>query len=355
MSLYKLSNRIFAQGLSVKELCVYAYLCSIHVTEQTLNREAVIHVKQTTIGENCGISSVQTVKKVMDGLMEKGFVTQLQRSVKYRGHKGTYYYGIKQLPLTDGYFYAERRVFGQLVPRQLVVYLFLCKAHSTKYGYSWNSYNDMAAQIRMKRETVIATIQELCEMHLIAKQLMRSRENNRVFVDNRYFIVQRETGTIKKKKPVWGTDFFTWFTGSMVALVNSKPILVYHGWRTLSSPFYLLRGSPQIVTHILNPNIFSSRKRKNKVILLVFCRFILYSGEKFFEKSTFTFTLRVRDQHTSARCGMGGAVPFFFFLVAKPEVLYENSRASSSRRIENFELTIFHEYARMEEIQCNKI
>ncbi len=281
----QISNKIFDQGLSVAAISVYAYLCSIK--GNVCNGFTHVKVKQKTIAAACGIASVQTVAKAIRELTEKQIIMQSIRTVRCDRSLSTNIYVFKKLPTTDGFFFVspDMAFSGQLVPRQLVVYLFLCKAHSTKHGYSWNSYNDMAAQIRMKRETVIATIQELCEMHLIAKQLMRSRENNRVFVDNRYFIVQRETGTIKKKKPVWETDFFTWVTGCMVALVNPKPILVYHGWRTLSSPFYLLRGSPQIVTRILNPNVFSSRKRKNKVILLVFCRFILYSGEKIFLKN----------------------------------------------------------------------
>lgn len=33
MSLFKLSNQKFKQGLGVKELCVFTYLCSIHAKE----------------------------------------------------------------------------------------------------------------------------------------------------------------------------------------------------------------------------------------------------------------------------------------------------------------------------------
>ncbi len=66
MSIFKLSVPIFKQGLGIKELCVYAYLWSIHATEQTLEYQGFVHVKQSTIGVNCGISSVQTDKKIMD-------------------------------------------------------------------------------------------------------------------------------------------------------------------------------------------------------------------------------------------------------------------------------------------------
>lgn len=278
----QISNQIFDQGLSAAAICVYAYLSSIKGS--VCNGITHVKVKQKTIAAACGISSVQTVAKAIRELTAKQIITQSIRTVRCDRSLSTNIYMFKKLPTKDSFFFVspDMAFSGQLVPRQLVVYLFLCKAHSTKYGCSWNSYNDMAAQIHMKRETVIATIQELCEMQLIVKQRRHSRENNRVYVDNRYFIVQRATGTIKKKKPVWCPDFFTWITGCVAAFVNLNPISVYHERRALSSLFYLLRGSPQFESHILNPNIFSSRKRKNKVILLVFCRFILYSGEKFF-------------------------------------------------------------------------
>ncbi|MBR3448399.1 MAG: hypothetical protein IKQ91_01760 [Oscillospiraceae bacterium] len=258
MSLFKLSNQIFGQGLSVKELCVYTYLCSIRADEQTLNREAVVHVKQTTIGENCGISSVQTVKKVISGLIAKGFVTQLQRSVKHGGYKGTYYYGIKQLPMTDGYFYAERRVFGQLVPRQLFVYLFICKSFSPSLGYCWNSYNDIAAQTGMKREVVIQTVNELVKGHFIVRYHRRSKENKKVFVDNRYSIVLYVRGSIKKKKLMCKISFFGVLTEDESSVKHNITSTVYHRSGELSSVFsgrgspecnFFGRGSPENVAH----------------------------------------------------------------------------------------------------------
>ena len=200
MSLFKLSNQIFRQGLNVRELCVYAYLCSIHTTEQTLEQQGIVHVKQSTIGENCGIGSVQTVKKIMDRLIEKGLVTQLQRSVKRGGYKGTYYYGIKHLPLTDGYFFVERKALRQLTPRQMFVYLFICKSWDAKRNDCWNSFQDIAEQTGMKRETMIRTINELRQMHCIVRLHRRSEDNRHVYADNHYQVVQYVTGRIRGKR-----------------------------------------------------------------------------------------------------------------------------------------------------------
>lgn len=199
MSRYKLSNQIFELGLDAQELSIYAYLCSIHSVQQTITGETVISVKQSTIAQNCGIRSVQTVARILFRLTARGLTERIQRSVKANRHKGTYSYAVKQLSLDGGWFFVDRHIFGQLVPRQMLIYLFLCKAYSTKIGDSWNSYNDIAAQTGMKREIVIRTINELSKLRLIVRCRRKSRENKRVFVDNHYQIVFFVRGSIRKK------------------------------------------------------------------------------------------------------------------------------------------------------------
>ena len=333
MSLFKLSNQIFTLGLSNAALSVYSYLCSIKGKDMP-NGKTHIKVKQKTIAAACGIASIQTVAKALRELTEQQLIDQSIRTVRSDRKLSTNIYVIKKLPTTDGFFFVspDMAFSGQLVPRQLVVYLFLCKAHSKRFGCSWNSYNDMAAQIHMKRETVIATIQELCAMQLICKQRQRSQTNSRVFVDNRYFIVQRETGTIKKKKPVSQTDFSSWLTECSSAYVNTYPFTVYHEWSILSSLIYA-RGSPQNVIRILNPNIYSSRKRKNKVIITVFCKNIQYAELKFYRKilpvrQAYLWSIRQNGAVKGKRRG-----GIFSFLVAKTEVTHEDSRTSSAWRM----------------------
>ncbi len=199
MSLFKLSNDIFNIGLTAKELSIYAYLCSIYSPIRDINDEAVIHVKQTTIAYNCGIGSIQTIKKVLDSLAQKNLITVRERSIKQGGHKGTYFYSIKSLSLEKGYFFVDRMYFGHLIPRQIMVYLFVCKSWDSIKNDCWNSYNDIAEQLGMKRETVINTINELAEMKFIVRLRRKSKENHRVYVDNHYQIVVYVKGKIRKK------------------------------------------------------------------------------------------------------------------------------------------------------------
>ena len=201
MSLFRLSNRIFEVGLDAQEMSVYAYLCSLPASGFTLQDSRIVTVKQRTIAVNCGIRSPVTVAKTIDRLREKGMVDYLKRQYKANGHKGAYWYAVTKQPSDTGYFTVDRRVFGMLTPRQMLVYLFLCKSFSTVLHDCWNSYNDIAAQIGMKRERVIQTIRDLVELGLIVRMQRRSKENRRVYVDNHYSIIRFEVGHIRAKMP----------------------------------------------------------------------------------------------------------------------------------------------------------
>ena len=199
MSLYKLSNQIFTLGLDAQEMSVYAYLCSLPSLQDMLDGAATVYVKQSTIAANCGIRATQTVSKIIARLTDKGLVEPVKRAVKANRHKGTYTYAVKHLPLDGGYFFVERKVFGKLTPRQMLIYLFLCKSYSTKLNICWNSYTDIAEQTGMKREQIIRTVQELIELHLIVRSRRKARENNRVFIDNHYLIIFFVRGYIKRE------------------------------------------------------------------------------------------------------------------------------------------------------------
>lgn len=198
MSLFKLSNQIFALGLDAQEMSVYAYLCSLPASATTMTDASVISVKQTTIGQHCGIKSPTTVSRIMDRLYEKGLAEPLERA-KRAAKLGTYKYAVTKQSLHDGYFFVERKVFGQLVPRQMFIYLFMCKAYSPKIGRCWNSYNDIAEQTGMKRESVIQTVNELVKGHFITRTRRKSVTDKRVFIDNVYQIVRYVKGRITKK------------------------------------------------------------------------------------------------------------------------------------------------------------
>ena len=201
MSIFRLSNGIFSLRLNAQEIAVYAYLCSLPPSTNTLLGDAVIAVRQRTIAAHCGIKSPVTVSRTIDRLRQKGLVEHLERSKKADGQRGTYSYAVKLQQIDKGYFMVERRVFGMLTPRQMLVYLFLCKSFSTVLHDCWNSYNDIAAQIGMKRKSVVQIIGELVAAGLIVRMQRKARENRRVVVDNHYLIVCFTAGHIRRKMP----------------------------------------------------------------------------------------------------------------------------------------------------------
>jgi DNA-binding MarR family transcriptional regulator len=202
MSLFKISNQIFALGLDYQEFSVYAYLCSLPINQYRITGESIATVKQATIAQKCGIKAVQTVSKIITRLKGKGLVEPLKRNIKANRFKGTYQYAVHQLKTDSGYFSVDRSAFGQLTPRQIVIYFFICKSYSLQLRDCWNSFNDISQQTGMKREMVVQTIKELEDMKMIVRIRKKARNNNRVYVDNHYQIIFYVKGRIKGKKTV---------------------------------------------------------------------------------------------------------------------------------------------------------
>lgn len=258
VSLFKVSNKVFSLGLDPQELTVYVYLCSLPSAEQTITGGSVISVKQCTIGQNCGIKSPATVAKVIDRLRQKQLVEPLERSSKGNHRLGTYKYAVTKQTLRDGYFFTERRVFGQLVPRQMMIYLFICKSYSPKLGRCWNSYNDISEQTGMKRESVIQTVNELVKGHFITRQRRRSKENPNVFVDNHYCIVVYVKNHIKKAMRLQPTCNRT---RDLTDIKFSNHTYSTTKLRFCQAPIYA-RGSPKIAADYKYPKHYKLKKKR---------------------------------------------------------------------------------------------
>ena len=143
----------------------------------------------------------------------------------------------------------ERRVFGKLIPRQMMIYLCICKAYSTEINDSWNSFNDISQQTGMKRETVIETVAELEELKLIRKSKRKARNNRRVYVDNHYIIIFYVQGRIRKcKKRVR----MYWEYTRTKLLINNNTFSIFNSstkkllCQEIYSKYFYNRGSPQI-------------------------------------------------------------------------------------------------------------
>ena len=102
---FPLPNEIFCLDLSAGEIAVYAYLmyCEDRKTFQC-------HPSYKTIGSAVGLSK-NTVKKHVDGLVEKQFITTEPTSVitkKGQKHNGTLLYTIRPIQEAVEYRYQQQ-------------------------------------------------------------------------------------------------------------------------------------------------------------------------------------------------------------------------------------------------------
>ena len=98
-------NEIFSLGLAAGEIAVYAYLmyCEDRKTFQC-------HPSYTTIGRAVGLSK-NTVKKYVDGLIEKLLITTEPTSIVTKNgqkHNGTLLYTIRPIQEAVEYDYEQR-------------------------------------------------------------------------------------------------------------------------------------------------------------------------------------------------------------------------------------------------------
>lgn len=192
MSNIKVSNKIFSLGLTLKEIAIYTYLSSIHADCKK--------VSMHRIAAACGFKTAEAVSRNIFSLLHKGLIVSITSTVKADNMCGSNMYVLKELSLDNGFFFFPRKLFKMgLSYKELAVLLFQYKAYSPERGISWNSYNDMAKVLRMKRSDVIMIINQLVKKELLRKRLFRSQSNRNVFTDNHYTVVWFSVGSIKRK------------------------------------------------------------------------------------------------------------------------------------------------------------
>ncbi len=191
MSNIKISNKIFSLGLTLKELAIYTYLSSIHADSKK--------VSMHRIAAACGFKTTEAVSRNIFSLLRKGMIISITSTVKADNMCGSNMYVLKELSLDNGFFFFPRKLFKMgLSYKELAVLLFQYKAYSPERGISWNSYNDMARTLKMKRSDVIMIINQLVQKELLRKRLFRSQSNRNVFTDNHYTVFWFGIGMIRR-------------------------------------------------------------------------------------------------------------------------------------------------------------
>lgn len=233
LNYFKLPNKIFELDLSANEFAVLTYLQSIYTNIKSRHGHQYKRVRQATIADKCGLSE-RTISRIVHKLSDKGYLAILRG---YRADRlnGTYTYVVNDF--SGSYTMIDRIVFEYgLSPKQLKVYLYICKAIDPKLGYCWDSSNDLARAVKFKRSEIIHIVSDLVLMRRIRKMRKMRYDRPKVYSDNSYSL--RAVRFIKKKcnikelKPSYEQGFKL---NLLVNTLNNALNIVYHNNSTYNS------------------------------------------------------------------------------------------------------------------------
>ena len=275
-SYFLLSNSVITSNeLTHNEFAVYTYLLSVYSNIRSKAGHEYKRVRQQTIASHCGIKSTQTVSKITDSLMRKGYITHILAAYRKDNRKGTYTYVLnpEKNKVSANYTRIERTVFGKsLTAIELRLYILIIKSLDSKLGYCFKSFNDLADELRIKRDTAMKIISNLVNLRLIRKQRKMRYDNSKVYADNSYstkvirFIRKRNkpglhSGLISTKYSDKHTDNLSELN-SLRHYNNAISTVCQVGLGAYSVIFFKSRGSPRNLRSIQYPVILPSERKK---------------------------------------------------------------------------------------------
>lgn len=275
-SYFLLSNSVITSNeLTHNEFAVYTYLLSVYSNIRSKAGHEYKRVRQQTIASHCGIKSTQTVSKITDSLMRKGYITHILAAYRKDNRKGTYTYVLnpEKNKVSANYTRIERTVFGKsLTAIELRLYILIIKSLDSKLGYCFKSFNDLADELRIKRDTAMKIISNLVNLRLIRKQRKMRYDNSKVYADNSYstkvirFIKKRNkpglhSGLISTKYSDKHTDNLSELN-SLRNYNNAISTICQVGLGAYSVIFFKSRGSPRNLRSIQYPVILPSERKK---------------------------------------------------------------------------------------------
>lgn len=274
-SYFLLSNSVITSNeLTHNEFAVYTYLLSVYSNIRSKAGHEYKRVRQQTIASHCGIKSTQTVSKITDSLMRKGYITHILAAYRKDNRKGTYTYVLnpEKNKVSANYTRIERTVFGKsLTAIELRLYILIIKSLDSKLGYCFKSFNDLADELRIKRDTAMKIISNLVNLRLIRKQRKMRYDNSKVYADNSYstkvirFIRKRNkpglhSGLISTKYSDKHTDNLSELN-SLRNYNNAISTICQVGLGAYSVIFLKSRGSPRNLRSIQYPVILPSERQ----------------------------------------------------------------------------------------------
>lgn len=277
-SYFLISNSVItARELTHNEFAVYTYLLSIYSNIRSRAGHEYKRVRQQTIAAHCGIKSTQTVSRIIESLMRKGYITHILAAYRKDNRKGTYTYVLnpEMNKVKSDYTRIDRNVFNKkLSASELRLYILIMKSIDSKLGYCFKSFNDLADELNIKRDTAMKIISNLVNLRLIRKQRKMRYDNSKVYADNSYstkvirFIRKRNKpgshpGLISFKNIHKHTDNPTITElNSLRNYNNAIGSICQVGQGDYSVIFFKSRGSPPNLRSIQYPVILPSERKK---------------------------------------------------------------------------------------------
>ena len=275
-SYFLLSNSVITSNeLTHNEFAVYTYLLSVYSNIRSKARHEYKRVRQQTIASHCGIKSTQTVSRIMESLMRKGYITHILAAYRKDNRKGTYTYVLnpEKNKVKSDYTRIDRNVFNKkLSAPELRLYILIMKSIDSKLGYCFKSFTDLADELNIKRDTAMKIVSNLVNLRLIRKQRKMRYDNRNVYADNSYslkvirFIKKRNkpglhSGLISTKYSDKHTDNLSELN-SLRNYNNAISTICQVGKCVYCIVFLKNRGSPPNLRSIQYPVILPSERKK---------------------------------------------------------------------------------------------
>lgn len=267
-NLFKMPNDIFGGKLSAGEIKVLAALYSLR-SKSVYKGNKYIKVNQAVIARICGFSSERTVSSAIAKLSLYGYIKEIRRYYADSHKLGAYVYTLPVL--SKNYFFVDRQIFRhKLSSAQFRMYLFFCKAANSSNKRSWNSFNDIANALGIKRTAVVQTVKELITMKLIRKYRVKKKDGS--FSDNHYKVVALKYNykfRRKKKRPHrsllrQGLSVCQYAYQNSIISVNHSYAFVNR--KTKDFLFFAARGSP-FFCRSYDSTHFNTNRKKNRIKL----------------------------------------------------------------------------------------
>ena len=163
-----------------------------------------ICVKQETLARKCNVS-LPTVRRILDKLESKGFITNKYRTYNAVGDLGTYHYSIKPYDTKKNYTYVDGYFLARVPNDLFYIYCLFCRFADSRTHRFYQSLRDLQSLTGFERSRISSYIKRMIQLNLIRKRKKRTRYGD--YAHNVFTVATKDKGKIRPKiKPLFKTN-----------------------------------------------------------------------------------------------------------------------------------------------------